>query len=107
MVHILPWPLTSELTSPVPRFVNSTVTFRFQMRFTNPRRPPLDYENNWIMLHSQGPSLKDDTTLMDFQKSQGWFTITIGLDVQNKTLVNNGMNYQAQLAIAGFLNHQQ
>lgn len=34
------------------RFLNSSVTFRFQMRFTNPRRPPLDYENNWIMLHS-------------------------------------------------------
>eukprot|EP00439_Symbiodinium_sp_Y106_P012159 s1241_g1.t2 len=44
---------------PDPQFVNSTVTFRFEMRFINPRRPPLDFENNWIMLHSRP---KDSTT---------------------------------------------
>ena len=38
------------------------------------------------------------------QKSQGRFPTTVWMVL--KTLVNNGVNYQAQLVNAGFLNHQ-
>ncbi|CAJ1356382.1 unnamed protein product [Effrenium voratum] len=62
---------------PDPQFVNSSVVFRFQMRFINPRRPPLDYENNWIMLHSRGSSIavastSDKETILSSDAVESW-----------------------------------
>jgi len=68
--------INAEDMHPDPQFVNSTVTFRFQMRFTNPRRPPLDYENNWIMLHSREVQLataaESQNAILSSDAVQSW-----------------------------------
>lgn len=43
--------LTNDTMHPDPTFLNHTVTFRFRMRYQNPRRPPLDHQNYWVMQH--------------------------------------------------------
>eukprot|EP00930_Biecheleria_cincta_P034426 TRINITY_DN23798_c0_g1_i1.p1 TRINITY_DN23798_c0_g1~~TRINITY_DN23798_c0_g1_i1.p1 ORF type:complete len:3571 (-),score=339.86 TRINITY_DN23798_c0_g1_i1:50-9406(-) len=43
--------LTEDTMHPDPTYLNYTVTFRFRMRYENPRRPPFDHQNYWVMQH--------------------------------------------------------
>eukprot|EP00931_Biecheleriopsis_adriatica_P048501 TRINITY_DN28018_c0_g1_i1.p1 TRINITY_DN28018_c0_g1~~TRINITY_DN28018_c0_g1_i1.p1 ORF type:complete len:3899 (-),score=525.31 TRINITY_DN28018_c0_g1_i1:23-11719(-) len=43
--------LTEDDLHPEAKYVNTSVTFRFRMKFLNPRRPPLDHQNYWNLLH--------------------------------------------------------
>eukprot|EP00927_Polykrikos_kofoidii_P032633 TRINITY_DN27739_c0_g1_i1.p1 TRINITY_DN27739_c0_g1~~TRINITY_DN27739_c0_g1_i1.p1 ORF type:complete len:2646 (-),score=257.87 TRINITY_DN27739_c0_g1_i1:120-7187(-) len=44
------WDITEENSHPDPRLRNGT-TIAFKLGFQNPRRPPLEHENFWIVRH--------------------------------------------------------
>ncbi|CAE8626840.1 unnamed protein product [Polarella glacialis] len=46
--------LRAEDMHPDARYLNGSMVFNFKMRYQNPRRPPLDHQNFWLLKHSRG-----------------------------------------------------